>query len=157
MPMPLHHHHLLHVGTAVAMACSLLTSAASAQSNRQSCTIMVLEDGTMAPGPASRTLSSKNQFGREAHIVIRATNSRYELFVDKPLGFVQSPAGGNNNTRFDVTYFGRGRSEFSEKDAGIPTRIKRGETDVYVDFSAEKLNGAFPGGQYRAGVTVRCE
>ena len=133
-----------------------LHTSALAQS-RQSCTLIVLEDGTLAPNASNQVLSSKNHRGRSAEVQVSATNARYSVFIDKPLGFVIAPQGGNDNMQLSVTYSGRGQTEFVEKPSDIPTRIKRGDTFLDIDMTAERFNGSFPGGDYRAGVTVRCE
>ncbi|MEO1702261.1 MAG: hypothetical protein AAFR71_09445 [Pseudomonadota bacterium] len=129
---------------------------ASAQS-RQSCTLMVLEDGTLAPNASNQVLSSRNQLGRSAEVQVSATNSRYSVFINRPFGFVIAPQGGNDDMELEVTYSGRGQTEFLEKPSGESTRIKRGDTFLTIDMTARRLSGSFPGGNYRAGVTVRCE
>ena len=36
-------------------------------------------------------------------------------------------------------------------------KLKRGKTDLEINFQAKKLSGSFPAGQYRADVVLRCE
>ncbi|MEM1378611.1 MAG: hypothetical protein AAGG69_14605 [Pseudomonadota bacterium] len=144
--------------SAVSAAFALsLTSIAVAQTQQQSCGIIVQQDGRMAASADTTVLSTSISGGEPARVAVDTTNSQYALFVDTPLGFAVAPANGSVNTNFLATYSGRGATEFLSKQAGIETRLKNGRTNLEIDFEARKLNGSFPSGNYRAGVTVRCE
>ena len=147
----------LVTGVSIAMALTLMAIAPATAQSRQSCTIMINEDGRLAPNADNTSLSSRNQGGRPAEVTVSATNSRYSVYLDKPFGFALAPPGGNDDVRFRVSYSGRGRVEFSRKPARIPTRIRRGDTRLTINMTADRLSGSFPGGNYRTGVTVRCE
>ncbi|MEO0544707.1 MAG: hypothetical protein AAFY99_12910 [Pseudomonadota bacterium] len=146
-----------HVAIFAAPALLMGAPSHALAQNNQSCSLLILEDGTLAPNVGNTTLSSKNQRGRAAEVRVSATNSSYSIYIDKPLGFVVAPPGGNDNMQLSVTYSGRGKTDFLEKPSNESTRIKRGDTDLKIDLTATRFAGAFPGGDYRAGVTVRCE
>lgn len=142
--------------SAVLAAFAMVSGNAEAQ-NRQACTIIVGDNGTLKANPGATTLSSSNAGGRSGSAIVSATNSSYELVVDAPFGFSFQPAGGSENTTFSASMSAAGATQFASVPSGVSRRIKRGQTEVTVDFAAKRNAGSFPAGNYTATVVLRCE
>lgn len=125
--------------------------------NKHSCTIIVQRGGMLRQSADASVLSSKEPGAYPGQAAVTATNGSYRLSIDRPTGFTASPAGALDSAIFDAEFSGSGASNFFAAPAGSDQKIKKGTTNIRVDFTARKLSGSFPSGQYQSQVTLRCE
>ena len=127
------------------------------------CTITVVNAGTMTTNSALNVLAS-NQAGGNAAVVTVEPDSLvcsilnlldcYGLSAPPPAAFLSAPVGGGDGVTYASIY---------AVDGGAPvngvavTRLINGTYTVAVDLAANRGSGTFPAGSYQAQVTVRCE
>lgn len=129
----------------------------NAQEARQSCQIVILSNGRLAPNVGATKLSSLGVSGEAARADITTSNGSFYVSVDQPLGFIQSPQGGNNDVVFATWMSGRGKTSFGETPGQNRVKLKNGLTNMEVGLEVIKQVGAFPTGRYQAELTLRCE
>lgn len=148
-----------HIMAVSALILSSLASTNLVQAQgKHSCTIIV--DGTpgmLRQNASVNQLLSDTAGGQAARAQIVATNGRYRASIAAPTGFVEAPNGGNDNTQFSASFSSNGATNFLSSPANVEQKIKRGTSNIEIHMKATRLNGAFPGGNYRALVTLRCE
>ncbi|MGL4489402.1 MAG: hypothetical protein ACRCU5_08165, partial [Rhizobiaceae bacterium] len=132
-------------------------NAQAAQSAKQMCQIIVQENGTMVQNVGSTKLSSSINAGLPGQAEVTTTNGSYYLSIDRPNGFVSTPAGGNTDVVFSPSFSGRGKTNFADTPGNVRVKMKNGVTQIEVNLEVSKLTGAFPAGYYQAEVTLRCE
>jgi hypothetical protein len=144
----------------LALALSLPAMTARAQGfpgpGRQFCQIELLGEGAIRPSIDNMILSSRNAGGRAAEAQVTASNSSWQINIDPPAGFSNSPSGGDNAT-FATWMSASGATNFSATPGNEAMRVRRGRTMVRIDFDATNLNAGFPAGDYSAELTLRCE
>ena len=127
------------------------------------CTITVVNSGTMTTNSAINVLSS-NQPGGSAAVVTVQPDSLictilqiydcYGLSAPPPVAFLSAPAGGGDDVTYASTYTVDGGAPVS---GSVVTLLANGAYTVAVDLTANRASGIFPAGNYQAQVTVRCE
>lgn len=126
--------------------------------NRRACGIFVINPGILGTSIETNELSSKIMNGRAGIVQVFAGRRRYSLSIDPPRGFSAFPPGGNHSVVMSSSYYGRGDTNFSERDGTSRVRLRRGLTTVLTHLNAQRSDGStFPAGQYSAELTVRCE
>lgn len=124
------------------------------------CVITLIQSGQLGVSPDMRQLSSKLAGGRPG-IADITSRRNYTISVDGPSFFMSGPGGANNGVTFTTTYAGtsinRGRT-FAEQPGsqGVQLRGATSTTRVNVHLVANRPDN-FPGGDYMALTTVRCE
>ncbi len=134
-----------------------LSGAHPGRGGNQFCAIIITSDGHLSAVPGGNELSSTSFGGRPGQAEIVASNSSYTLTMETPLGFSLAPVGGNDSIMVRTSYSGFGATSFSTTSGNVPIRLKRGSTTVSANMVAIKTSDAFPAGDYRANVTLRCE
>lgn len=166
---------MLKSGRKTALALALLYGAAcpttsiAAQDNVQfwgnitnnnACVVVLARQGRLGVSPDLGQLSSKLSGGSSGVADIYSL-LRYQISVDGPSFFMTAPGGGSNGVAFTTTYSGSsvlGGVNFAERPGSQQVRLNAG-------FSITRLNihlvanrpDSFPGGNYSAIATVRCE
>jgi hypothetical protein len=130
---------------------------AGTKGNPHFCQIILNQPGLLRSSVDNMKLSSKANGGSSARAQILASNSSYNISIDEASGFTMAPVGGNDQTTFRSSVIGYGASTFAETPGTIPTRMKRGQTDLEIDLVAERISEPFPAGEYSAELTLRCE
>jgi hypothetical protein len=145
---------------ALAAVAALAPAWADAQGfpgpGRQFCQIELQGEGQVRPSLDNMVLSSRNAGGRSAQAQVTATNSSWRINIDPPAGFSNAPAGGGN-AAFATWFSGQGATNFSMTPGSEPMRVRRGRTQVTIDFEAQHQGTGFPAGDYAAELTLRCE
>ena len=129
----------------------------NAAAAKQSCQILVISNGRLAPNVGATKLTSLGYAGEAARADVTTNNGSYYVSVDQPLGFVQSPQGGNKDVVFATWMSGRGKTSFGDTPGQNRVKLKNGLTNMEIGLEASKQNGAFPTGRYQAELTLRCE
>jgi hypothetical protein len=125
------------------------------------CTIVVQRDGLFGVSADQQILSSKLP-GGQSGIADVYSSANYSLTAETTGLFTTSPSGGNLNTTFEARFSGvdifRGRT-FSERNGSFQVNLRGGTsiTRANVHLIATRTGSAFPGGDYVANVTLRCE
>jgi hypothetical protein len=129
------------------------------------CLISTLVPGQLGTSPNGRQLSSKIGGGIPGYAVLFAWNP-YEITVEGPSFFMAMPPNGSNGVTFTTTYSAEIMAGYTlsrvalieERPAGQSLQLSHvpSMTIVKIDVVADRPD-AFPGGNYRAMVTVRCE
>lgn len=145
------------------LALSLLSSGVAQAAIIGTCTITVVNTGTMTMNGALNVLGSGEAGGNAAIVTVEPDSlvcsilnllDCYGLSAPPPAAFLSAPAGGGDSVTYASTY---------AVDGGAPvngvttTRLINGNYTVAVDLTASRAAGAFPAGAYQAQVTVRCE
>lgn len=127
------------------------------------CTITVVNAGTMTTNSTLNVLAS-NQAGGNAAVVTVEPDSLvcsilnlldcYGLSAPPPAAFLSAPAGGGDGVTYASTYAVDGGAPVN---GAVATRLINGTYTVAVDLAANRGSGTFPAGNYQAQVTVRCE
>ncbi len=126
-----------------------------------SCTVQLVQNGTMGVNPAKTQMSSKIA-GGTAGIADVYSLRNYDVTVDAVNYFLLAPTTGSDATTFTPTFSGtsinRGRT-FAERPGNQAMRLRTGYsiTRINVNLVVNKLTGTFPSGDYVAGTIVRCE
>lgn len=124
------------------------------------CVVVLGRQGQLGVSPDLRQLSSKISGGVSGVADIYSMVA-YQISVDGPTFFATAPGGGNNGVAFTASYSGssilRGVS-FPEQPGNQQVRLNPGFsiTRVNIHLVANRPD-AFPGGDYTAIATVRCE
>ena len=125
------------------------------------CTIVVLQDGTLATNPTGNQLSSLLANGTSGIAEVTAKR-QYEISVDAPTSFSSGPQGAGNNVTY-TTYFSgtaldkRGLNfPMREGSDPVTTATLQSRTQITVDLVADRPDH-FPAGNYTAYTTIRCE
>ncbi len=153
------------------VACLLAATQASAQkadfgvapiiqapaAEKQSCQIIVNQNGNMVQNVGATKLSSLINPGMPGLADVVTTNGSYYVSVDRPSGFAISPSGGNDDVEFSTQFTGHGVTNFALTPGDSRVKLKRGLTNVELHLEAKKLRGSFKAGNYRATVILRCE
>lgn len=124
---------------------------------KQSCQIVILSNGRLAPNVGATKLSSLGVSGEPGRADVTTSNGSYYVSIDQPLGFVHSPYGGNNDITFVTWMSGRGKTSFGDTPGQNRVKLKNGLTNMEIGLEVIKQNGAFPTGRYQAELTLRCE
>ena len=124
---------------------------------KQSCQIVILSNGRLAPNVGATKLSSLGHSGEPGRADITTSNGSFYVSVDEPLGFAQSPQGGNNDIIFATWMAGHGKTSFGDTPGQNRVKLKNGLTNMEIGLEVIKQNGAFPTGRYQAELTLRCE
>lgn len=132
-------------------------SAYAKRKKNHSCTIIVLNGGTIRPNIDSTALTSKQAGAYAGTAIVKTTRNRFRLQVQSPLGFTNMPSGGSDNVVFASTFSGHGATNFSERPGENSKRLKRGHTRIEAHFLAKKTTGSFVAGHYSGVLTLRCE
>lgn len=130
---------------------------AALQKDQQFCQVIVRQHGALHQNVDATELSSTASMGLAGRAEVSTSNSSYYVGLDTPLGFSMVPNGGNGNVQFKTAFSGSGATSFFSTPGENRVKLKRGKTDLEVNFQAKKLSGSFPAGQYRADVVLRCE
>lgn len=103
--------------------------------------------GKLTLGPAGNVFEANGE--NSAKVTAVATGGAFEVFVSK----TQPPRFTNNvAAEFDVKW-GRGNARVQE-----PVALRNNfANEVFVDLKATKSSGIFPGGNYKAVVTLTCD
>lgn len=144
----------------LAALLSAILCAPSSQAKRNkkhSCTIIVLNGGTIRPNIDNTALTSKVAGAYAGTAVVKTTRNRFRLQVQSPLGFTTMPSNGSDNVVFASTFLGHGATNFSERPGENSKRLKKGRTRIEAHFLAKKTNGLFEAGHYSGVLTLRCE
>jgi hypothetical protein len=127
------------------------------------CTITVLNPGTLATSPAINVLGSNQAGGNAAQVRVKPASvvcivlqilDCYSVSVPPPAEFLLSPAGGEDGVTYASTYSVDGAAPVNGASA---TTLGNGIYILDVDVSATRAAGVFPAGDSQAQVTVRCE
>lgn len=173
----------LHL-TAVA-GCALGVSLLSAQSvnsqnvrfqsspevSGETCTIELLQEGTLGASPNSRVLNSQRANGAGAQIRVTsrkrlagdAPGARFRITLEPPTTFVSAPPDGDTDVSFRARFSGTSVNngvDFGIRNGTNARRLPRTGTSVTLvtgHLRARKDIGVFPGGDYRAVAVFRCE
>lgn len=132
-------------------------SSQAKRKNKHSCTIIVLNGGTLRPNIENTILSSKEAGANAGTAMVKTTRNRFRLQVQAPLGFTSMPPNGNDSVIFASTFMGNGATNFSERPGENSKRLKKGRTRINAHFLAKKTNGSFEAGHYSGVLTLRCE
>lgn len=119
------------------------------------CTIVIVNTGTMRPNATLTTLSSANAGGMDAQVrySTQPGTGFYSLTAPPPTSFDLSPPGGNTNVSFGTFYItGLGTTPTTGS-----LSIQGSNVNVAVRLTATKTSGSFGAGTYRATFTTRCE
>ncbi len=128
--------------------------------DNNACVITLVQSGQLGVSADTKQLSSKLAGGRPGIAEI-ASLRNYWISVDGPSFFLTAPGNGNSGVSFATTYSGtniiRGRS-FAEQPGSNAVRLRGGlsVTRVTINLVANRPDN-FPGGEYMALTTVRCE
>lgn len=128
--------------------------------DNNACVITLIQSGQLGVSTDMRQLSSKLAGGLPGIAEI-ASLRNYWISVDGPSLFLTAPSGGSSGVNFTTTYSGtnisRGRN-FVERPGNSAVRLRGGYsvTRVNIDLVANRPDN-FPGGEYTALTTVRCE
>jgi len=158
---------LLALGACGTLPFASVTQAATANvlfgtnlTTNNACVVIVRQGGTMAVNTTGTQMSSKNA-GGSAGVADVFSITNYDITLDPPPFFLNSPPGGNDNVTFTTTFSGtsifRGRN-FADQDGGIPVRLRTG-------FNITRVTGhliatrpdTFPAGNYQTVAILRCE
>lgn len=142
---------------AALLSATLCAPSSEAKRKKHSCTIIVLNGGTIRPNIDSTTLTSKEAGAYAGTAVVKTTRNRFRLQVQTPLGFTSMPSGGSDNVVFASTFMGHGATNFSERPGENSKRLKKGRTRIEAHFLAKKTTGSFVAGHYSGVLTLRCE
>jgi hypothetical protein len=118
------------------------------------CSITVVDAGTLTANVGQTQLSSENAGGSAGTATIVATSAAYAVSVNAPLAFSTFPVGGAATT-FAAKYSTTGASTYTNATTSNP--LATGTTNVSVNLAANKATGSFPTGLYAATVVLRCE
>ena len=127
------------------------------------CTITVVNAGTMTVNGALNVLSSGEAGGNAAIVTVEPDSlvcsilnllDCYGLSAPPPVAFLSAPAGGGDSVTYASTYAVDGGAPVN---GAATTRLINGNYTVAVDLTASRAAGTFPAGAYQAQVTVRCE
>ena len=129
----------------------------NAAAEKQSCQIVVLTNGRLAPNVGATKLSSLGYSGEAGRAEVTTSNGSFYVSVDQPLGFVSAPQGGNNDIVFATWISGRGKTNFGDTPGQNRVKLKNGKTNMEIGLEVIKQSGAFPTGRYQAELTLRCE
>lgn len=148
------------------VSCMTLQAALGPQAQAAiigTCTITVVNAGTMTTNGALNVLAS-NQAGGNAAVVTVEPDSLvcsilnlldcYGLSAPPPAAFLSAPAGGGDSVTYASSYAVDGGAQVS---GAVVTRLVNGTYTVAVDLTASRAAGTFPAGSYQAQVLVRCE
>ena len=121
------------------------------------CTLVVVNNGTMTPGADLASLSSKNPLG-VAGTVALVTTGNVSLNVDSAVSNVQKPAEDTTTTTWTPSY-GIIVGAHPTADRTTSFAIATPGADTVTVHLAGTKSGAdvFAPGSYQATVTVRCE
>ncbi len=126
-----------------------------------SCTVQLVQNGTMGVNPGKNQMSSKIAGGTPGIADVYSLRN-YEVTVDAVNYFITSPTTGSDATAFTPTFSGtsinRGRT-FAERPGNQAMRLRGGYsiTRINVNLVVDKLIGTFAAGNYAATTIVRCE
>lgn len=146
-------------------AASLGASQAAAQSSGNvifnglildTCIVVILGSGTLAPDAAYATLSSENPGGSRGAATILTTSANFDLSIETPAGFSLTPAGGDTGVSYDALVSATGVTVLTDILDGALSALGLGLTTLSVGATATKGAGNFPAGAYQLPVTVRC-
>lgn len=127
------------------------------------CTITVLNPGTLATNPAIDMLGSNQPGGNAAQVRVEPDSlvcsllnllDCYRFSAPPPTAFLAEPAGGGDGVTYASTYSVDGGAAVA---GATTTRLINGAYTVDVNLTASRGAGVFPAGAYQAQVTVRCE
>ena len=125
------------------------------------CSIVLQENGTLAPNGDNTLLSSKQPGGAPGKARVTSFGA-YDLTADEVSFFLSDPGNMSLGSTFVARFSGqavnnRGRT-FAERDGGNAMRLRTGYsiTDVTVNLDVTRPNG-FAAGDYTALTIVRCE
>ena len=145
------------------LALSLLSSGVAQAAIIGTCTITVVNTGTMTVNGALNVLGSGEAGGNAAIVTVEPDSlvcsilnllDCYGLSAPPPAAFLSAPAGGGDSVTYASTYAVDGGAAVN----GVTTtRLINGNYTVAVDLTASRATGVFPAGAYQAQVTVRCE
>ena len=126
-----------------------------------SCTVLLIQNGTMAANAAFNQLSSRIAGGTSG-IADVVSQRAYDVTVGAYNYFPTSPSTGSDNTTFTPTFAGTSISRgltFAERPGNQAVRLRGGNstTRITVNLVVDKLTGTFPAGNYSATTIVRCE
>lgn len=122
-----------------------------------SCTIIVVNGGSIRPNIENNVLSSKEAGAYAGTAIVKTTRNRFRVQIQTPLGFTSMPPNGTDSVIFASTFSGQGATNFSERPGENSKRLKRGQTRINAHFLAKKTTGAFEAGHYSGVLTLRCE
>lgn len=127
------------------------------------CTITVVNAGTMTANSAINVLGSGQAGGNAAVVTVQPDSlvcsilnllDCYGLSAPPPATFLSAPAGGGDSVTYASSYAVDGGAPVS---GAVVTRLVNGTYTVAVDLTASRAAGTFPAGSYQAQVLVRCE
>lgn len=122
-----------------------------------SCTIIIVNGGSIRPNIENNILSSKMAGANAGTAIVKTTRNRFRLQIQTPLGFTSMPPNGSDNVIFASTFSGQGATNFSERPGENSKRLKKGRTRIKAHLLAKKMSGSFEAGHYSGVLTLRCE
>lgn len=142
---------------AALLSTTLCAPSSEAKRKKHSCTIIVINGGTIRPNIDSTALTSKEAGAYAGTAVVKTTRNRFRLQIQSPLGFTNMPFGGSDNVIFTSTFMGHGATNFTERPGENSKKLKKGRTQIEAHFLAKKTTGSFVAGHYSGVLTLRCE
>jgi hypothetical protein len=156
----------LETKTCAAIAAGLLFAGqASAQSSGDvlfnglifdTCIVLILGSGTLAPDATYTSLSSENPGGARGGATIITTSANFDLVIDAPVSFSMNPAGGDTGVTYGGLVSATGVTVLGDILDGALSALGLGLTTLSVGATATRGAGIFPAGAYQMPVTVRC-
>ena len=150
---------------AAAAVASLGSGPASAQTSGDvlfnglifdTCIVLIVGSGTLAPDSAYTSLSSENPGGARGGATIVTTSTNFDLVIDAPASFSMAPAGGDTGVSYDALVSATGVTLLTDILDGTLSSLGLGLTTLSVGATATRGSGIFPAGAYQMPVTVRC-
>ncbi len=150
---------------AAAVAALLWPGPASAQTSGDvlfnglifdTCIVLILGSGTLAPDATYTSLSSENPGGARGGATVVTTSTNFDLSIDAPAGFSMTPSGGDTGVSYDALVSASGVTVLTDIVDGALSALGLGLTTLSVGATATKGAGIFPAGSYQLPVTVRC-